>query len=120
MLKLQKAHEYAARTFQGLPQQCPGIAATAALGWQNIECTVDNRRLIFLFTLFSVQLPFYINIFMQKFINFPVTKRAPAIIGSLYILYTTCKKYDIVNFVLSEHLLNPIKMRKSTWRKMVL
>ena len=32
MLKLQKTHEYVARTFQGLPQQCAGIAATAALG----------------------------------------------------------------------------------------
>ena len=52
MLKLQKAHEYAARTFQGLPQQCQGIAATATLGWQDIECTVDKRRLMFLFTLF--------------------------------------------------------------------
>ena len=120
MLKLQKAHEYAARTFQGLPQHCPGIAATAALGWQDIECTVDKRRLMFLFTLFSVQLPFYINIFMQTFISFSVTKRAPAIIGPLYILYTTCKKYDIVNFVLSEHLLNPVKISKSTWRNMVL
>ena len=120
MLKLQKAHEYAARTFQGLPQQCPGIAATAALGWQDIECTMDKRRLMFLFTLFSVQLPFYINIFMQTFISFSVTKRAPAIIGPLYILYTTCKKYDIVNFVLSEHLLNPVKISKSTWRNMVL
>ena len=38
------------------------------------------------------------NIFMQTFISFAVTKRAPAISGPLYILYTTCKKYDIVNF----------------------
>ena len=90
-MKLEKAHEYAARTFQGSPQQCHGIAATAALGWQNIECTVDKRRLMFLFTLFSVQLHFYINIFMQTFINFPVSKRALATISLLYILYTTCE-----------------------------
>ena len=57
---------------------------------------------------------------MQTCISFSVTKRAPPIIGPLYILYTTFKKYDIVNFVLSEHLLNLVKIRKSTWRKMVL
>ena len=49
------------------------------------EYSVDKRRLMFLFTLFSVQLPFYINIFMQTFISFSVTKRAPAIIGPLYV-----------------------------------
>ena len=42
MLKLQKAHDYAAQTFQGSPQQCPDIVATAALGSSYVVLTTSS------------------------------------------------------------------------------
>ena len=43
----QKAHEWAARAFQGLPGHSPALAATGMLGWLSIEAIIDLRRLCY-------------------------------------------------------------------------
>ena len=51
---MARAHQDAARRLQGLPQQCAGLAATALMGWLNVQATIYMYRLVYIWTLLRI------------------------------------------------------------------
>ena len=54
MLKVETAHDQMARNIQGLPSNVAGLAARGTLGWTSLESWADQRRLVFLFDIFTL------------------------------------------------------------------
>ena len=113
----QKAHEWAARAFQGLPAHIPALAATGMLGWLSIEAVIDHRRLCYVYKLITFKHDSLVRqLFVHIFLKLLVSENPPDYNSPIARLYATCEKYNLLDFVNYYVVFNSTKITKEKWK----
>ena len=113
----QKAHEWAARAFQGLPAHSPALAATGMLGWLSIEAIIDLRRLSYVYELITFKHDSLVRqLFVHIFLKLPVNENPPDYKSPIARLYATCEKYNLLDSVNYYVIFNSTKITKEKWK----
>ena len=113
----QKAHEWAAQAFQGLPAHSPALAATGMLGWLSIEAIIDLRRLCYVYKLITFKHDSLVRqLFVHILLKLLVNENPPDYNIRIARLYATCEKYNLLDFVNYYVVFNSTKITKEKWK----
>ena len=111
----QRAHEWAARAFQGLPAHSPALAATGMLGWLSIEAVID-LRLCYVYKLITFKHSLVRQLFVHILLKLLVNEIPPDYNSPISRLYATCEKYNLLDFVNHYVILIATKITKEKWK----